>query len=259
MKISIITVCLNSEELEKTINSVLNQTYKNYDYWIIDGKSTNAITLNTLNKYKDHNKVNIISEKDGGIYDAMNKGIRLSNGDYLIFLNAGDSFYTNESLQVFATQHDNYEIVYGDLEMTNTKSNWIVEYPPKLSYSFFLENTLPHPACFIKKSVFEKVNLYETNMLISADWAFFIKAICLRNVSYKHLPTIISSFDHNGISSDLSNQNLIHEEKKQFLENNFSLFIDDFTEYKETKRKFTNLKNSRLRKYLSYIFKQLHI
>jgi glycosyltransferase involved in cell wall biosynthesis len=259
MRISIITVCLNNENLEKTIDSVLAQNHDDCEYWIIDGKSTNSITIDTISKYSNDQRVNIISEKDNGIYDAMNKGIKLATGEYLIFLNAGDCFYSADSLNQFITQHNNEEIIYGNLQVISPGSTWIKEYPSKLSFSYFLADTLPHPASFIKRSVFNIAGLYETNMLISADWALFINAICSKNLSYRHLNYIVSSFSYDGISSLSQNQEIIIAEKKQYLNNTFPLFVNDYEEFKIIKQKMANFKNSRLRKYFSYVFNQFNL
>lgn len=259
MHISIITICLNNPFLERTITSVINQSYPNYSHLIIDGGSNDPVTMKTINSYKNYEKISIISEKDNGIYDAMNKGIRKANGDYLIFLNAGDAFYSSESLSHFASNHDNHDIVYGDLEFADPKSNFVVTYPDKLNYSFFMESSLPHPACFFHRNVFEKVGLYETSLQVAADWAFFLKAIGLYLVSYKHIPFVVSVFDHGGVSSQPQNQPIMENEKKKFLSTYFFLFTDDYAEYKETERKLRNIQNSRLRKYLSFVFSSLKI
>jgi glycosyltransferase involved in cell wall biosynthesis len=259
MHISIITICLNNPFLERTVASVINQSYPNYCHFIIDGGSNDPVTVKTIDKYKDSEKISIISEKDKGIYDAMNKGIKKATGDYIIFLNAGDAFYSSESLSYFSSNHDNYDIVYGDLEFADPKSNFVMTYPDKLNYSFFMESSLPHPACFIKRTVFEKVGLYETSLQVAADWAFFLKAIGLHHVSYKHISFVISVFDHGGVSSQPQYQPVIEDEKRKFLNTHFLLFTDDYTQYKETERKLRNIKNSRLRKYLSFVFNSLKI
>lgn len=115
--ISIITVVYNGEKyLEETIQSVINQTYENVEYIIIDGGSTDG-TLEIIKKYED--KIDYwVSEKDGGIYDAMNKGIDVATGEWLNFMNAGDSFYSNQTLmEVFNNKnYELYNILYGDVE-----------------------------------------------------------------------------------------------------------------------------------------------
>lgn len=259
LKISIITVCLDNEHLKRTIDSVLHQTYSDYELLIIDGKSTNSTTLQVLNEHQNSPKVIIKRERDTGIYDAMNKGIKLASGCYLIFLNAGDYFHSTQSLEFFVAEHGNYDIVYGDLFVIEHEKNWVKHYPDKLSFKYFLKDTLPHPSSFIKKQVFEKVGLYETKMLISADWALFIKAICLQNISYKYIPHIISAFYYDGISSKPYNQELIWGEKSAFLQKEFGLFIADLKDDEQIRDKYLNLKNSRLRKYLSFFFKQLKL
>lgn len=258
MLISVITINYNNKDgLNKTIQSIIGQTYTGIEYIVIDGGSTDGsvdiITANSQN-------INYwVSEKDNGIYDAMNKGIKQAKGEYLLFLNSGDYFYTNESVAIFASQHDDKDIVYGDLQVVETDSTWVKNYPSKLSFKYFLQDTLPHPACFIKRSAFEKVGLYDTSMQIAADWAFFIKAICLHNLSYKHLDQVISGFYNNGVSSHAHNQPLIKKEKDKYLQQEFALFINDFNDNDEMIQKYHHLKNSRLRKYLSYFFKQLKL
>ncbi|WP_144250834.1 glycosyltransferase family 2 protein [Mucilaginibacter corticis] len=257
MHISIVTVCLDNPFLERTIASVIDQSYPNYTHLIIDGGSKNPVTLDTIGKYRNTEKISILAEKDDGIYDAMNKGIQRSNGDYLIFLNAGDAFYSGESLQWFVNNYDNHDIVYGDLEFVNPESNFKVSFPDKLSFSFFMKSSLPHPACFINRTVFEKAGMYDTSMRVAADWAFFLKAIALHQASYKHIAFVISVFDHGGVSSQPQNQPLIEGEKNAFLKRYFPLFTDDYATYEKAEQKLNNFRNSRLRKYLSFVFSVL--
>jgi len=257
MTISIITICLNDIYLDRTVQSVLSQNYKNYDYWIIDGGSTHSQTIDILKKYQDDKRIKIISEKDEGRYDAMNKGIKLSKGEYLIFLNAGDYFYSESSLNLFASACEGQEIIYGDLEFITPEQTYIYKYPHSLTYSFFLNESLPHPASFIKRIVFEKIGIYDVNLQIIADWAFFVKALCMHNLSYKHLPHVISSFNHGGISSIYGSDEIIRTEKNEFQKNHLSLFINDYNEMANMRDVIYKLKNSRLRKYLSYFLKQL--
>lgn len=259
MKVSIVTVCLNNEDLEKTIASVLSQTSVDYECWVMDGLSDNKITIEILNKYQNAPRINIQSEKDEGIYDAMNKGISLSNNEYLLFLNAGDYFCNNSSLEVLLKNIGVNDIIYGDIQVTDGQRTWLKEYPSNLTFKYFLDDTLPHPAALIRKSLFKENGGYETSMQIVSDWAFFIKAICLKNAKYKHIPSVISIFNNNGISSMDSNRQLIEAEKTKYLLETFPSFIDDYKEIKNITNRYNGYKNSRVRKYLSYIFKQLCI
>ena len=257
MKISVITVCLNNEYLEKTIESVINQTYVNLELIIIDGGSTNKKSINALSKYSAIKNISIVSEEDKGIYDGMNKGILKAKGDYIIFVNAGDQLVSNNIIDVASKQFDDNDIIYGNLEVNEENQKWVKKYPDKLSFSYFLNDTLPHPSSFIKRSLFERFGYYDCSMKISADWAFFISSVCRYNISYKYISNVISKFSYDGISSKRENQELINKEKKDFLQKNFSMYITDYQEMDEIKAKQIALKNSRLVKYLSIIFKQL--
>ena len=117
MKISIVTICLNNDFLEKTIESVINQTYIDFELIIIDGGSTNEKCIDTLSKYSSFKNIIIVSEKDKGIYDGMNKGIAKAKGDYIIFVNAGDELISNNILDIAIQQIDNYDVIYGNLEV----------------------------------------------------------------------------------------------------------------------------------------------
>jgi len=257
MKISIVTICLNNDFLEKTIESVINQTYIDFELIIIDGGSTNEKCIDTLSKYSSFKNIIIVSEKDKGIYDGMNKGIAKAKGDYIIFVNAGDELISNNILDIAIQQIDNYDVIYGNLEVKEENFKWTKEYPSELSFSYFLKDTLPHPSTFIKRSLFEKFGYYDCNMKISSDWAFFISIICRHNISYKHISDVISIFRYDGISSKSENQQLIKIEKINFLKKNFSAYLTDYKQLKKVEAMQTALKNSRLIKFLSIIFKQL--
>ena len=114
MTISVITVCLNVvETIEKTILSVLNQTYKDIEYIVIDGESKDG-TLQIIDKYLNHTRIELIVEKDTGIYNAMNKGVRMCHGDYIIFLNSGDIFCNNSVIERIVGQAKK-DIIYGNV------------------------------------------------------------------------------------------------------------------------------------------------
>ena len=197
MKYSIITINYNNRDgLERTIQSVINQTCQDFEYIIIDGGSTDG-SVDIIKKYAD--RIDYwVSEPDKGIYNAMNKGILQSHGEYIIFLNSGDYFYDFNVL-------DNV-IVYLKSDVSSGKilkqchdHTWNFENNEITMMQFYC-GSIPHPASFIRRELFNDC-LYNDNYRIVSDWEFFIKKIIFANCSYNYIPIIISVFDDNGISS----------------------------------------------------------
>lgn len=226
MKLSIITINLNnSKGLIDTFNTVSKQSFQDFEYIVIDGKSTDgSISLINSEKRIDHS----LSEKDTGVYDAMNKGIKLAKGEYLLFLNSGDCLYNDQTLNNIISYLSDTDIVYGDLIFQSAHSSQLYKYPEELSINFLFELSLAHPATFIKRNLFDKFGLYDTDYKITADWTFFLKCILKGNVSTKHINEIISIFDTNGMSSNPSNMEQIHLERETFLTKEFSLVYKQY-------------------------------
>jgi glycosyltransferase involved in cell wall biosynthesis len=169
MKLSIITVNLNNAKgLLKTIKSVYTQTYEEFEYILIDGGSEDG-SINMIEKYTD--KITYFtSESDNGIYEAMNKGVKKAKGEYCLFLNSGD-WLVNDSVleEAFCVFPDNIDIVYGNINVDGL----VKKYPGYLSFNYFLFDSLPHPASFIKKSLFNQYGGYDEGLGIVSDWKFF--------------------------------------------------------------------------------------
>lgn len=208
IKISIITVNLNNKDgLKKTIESVINQTFfDNVEYIIIDGGSTDG-SAELIEQYKDK-LLYYVSEKDNGIYDAMNKGVEKANGEYCIFLNSGDRLYSNNVISEVLPQLNN-DIVYGDLLINEKNVKKYVDILPK---NYFNYESLPHPASFIKTELLKK-NKYNTDYKIISDWIFFKEMIFEHNKTYKHINTVVSNFNLGGVSSNLKE---IENEKSRY-------------------------------------------
>ena len=233
MKISIITINLNNAEgLKKTISSVYAQSYPDIEYILIDGGSTDE-SLAIIKDSAD-NLNYWISEKDGGMYQAMNKGIAKSSGDYLLFLNSGDTLTNSESIKSAIGLFNKEDILYGNINIVfNDQIVRTETYPDALNFNYFIEGAIPHQGMFIKKSVFTRIGLYDENLKICSDWKFQLDAICKFKCSYKHIDLIIADFSGNGISSDEGNQTLIQKEKQSVLINDYSLFKEDLELLKE--------------------------
>ncbi len=222
MKISVITVCYNAGDLiENTIKSVINQTYKNIEYIIIDGASSDS-TLEIIEKYRKNINI-LISEKDSGIYNAMNKGIKQANGDYLIFMNAGDSFYSEKTLEnsIKYIEKYNSQLFFGDINIIDTNgSNWIKSFRDfdKLS---LISDCLCHQAVFYKKELFDIWGNYNENYKISADHDFNLRSIIKYNCKTKYIPQIICNFYTGGFSTQRSNAKNTAAEIKEISLKNF--------------------------------------
>lgn len=198
--ISVITVTYNCEkEIEQTLKSIQNQTYNNYELIIVDGKSTDA-TLEIINKYT-RNINRLISEKDGGIYDAMNKGIETSSGEFLFFLNAGDILFDNYVFENIVKKNRSADIFYGNAYFYNDSLSYYKRYPHRLTYPFFCIDTLCHQTMFIRKEVFQKIGNYNINEEVSAIFEFTLKAFLDKEVIFKHVNFNIVKYNLFGISS----------------------------------------------------------
>ncbi|SFB78411.1 Glycosyltransferase involved in cell wall bisynthesis [Parapedobacter composti] len=248
--LSIITVNLNNREgLERTIASVVSQnTNVDYEYIVIDGQSDDG-SLAVIKKYSDR-LTYWVSESDEGVYDAMNKGIRAASGDYLLFLNSGDILTDTTVLGDVFKKLDGTDVVYGDIYFNYGTYQERYYYPRELSFQFFCEKSLGHPATFIRRELFFKYGLYDLSYPIAADWVFFSRVICKYNVTTKHVPVAISIFDMKGMSNDPSNKQRIADERNRFLSAEFSVFMVDYRAYKRIQDELSRIKSSKAYRWL---------
>ena len=228
MKYSIITINLNNAcGLEYTINSVINQTCHDYEFLIIDGGS------NDNSKYIIEQNKNIIdywvSESDKGIFNAMNKGIIASKGEYLIFMNSGDCFYNNTVLED-CLNYLGADFVIG--QIARKDNNTIMNYDlSSISMMTFYRGAIPHQATFHKKSLFQD-SLYDEGLKISSDWKFFFQKIIFKDATYNIMPIIVSYFDTNGISN--TNSCLAAEERNLIMSDYLpKRILIDYERYKD--------------------------
>ena len=219
MKISIITVCYNAEDtISDTIQSVLSQDYKDVEYIIIDGKSTDR-TLEIIQTIK--NGIQLISEKDKGIYDAMNKGINIATGDVIGILNADDVYKNNQVLtDVMNTFKDNVSIVYGDIEYV--KYNDVSKVVRKWKAGVFRPGKFkwgwmpPHPGFFMKKSCYDSYGLFNLNLSTSADYELMLRVLEVHNLKHIYISKTITSMRVGGASnSSLINRFLANRNDKK--------------------------------------------
>lgn len=199
LKVSIITVCYNAEAtIERTIKSVLSQTYSDIEYIIVDGKSTDT-TMNIVNKYKSHIST-IISEPDKGIYDAMNKGIRNATGDIIGIINA-DDWYEEDAVEsiVDAFNISDAGLVYGKAKLIyhDQSSIYSGEVPlENLRY----EVGIMHPTVFVKKDIYNKYGLFNLSYRISADYELFLRYY-INKIKFFYVDKLITNFTLGGKST----------------------------------------------------------
>ena len=205
---SIITVNKNNAQgLEKTIESVIKQSYSDIEFIIIDGKSEDE----SVAKIKHHeNRISFwVSEEDTGIYNAMNKGIKKATGKYCLFLNSGDYLYNNNILKEIVDLNCEEDIISGDvIKFSDFHNNQEVFSRVKHSSITLFDlynNTLNHQATFIRSSLFYRFGLYEEKYTVISDWVFMLKTIILNNVSFKYISKTISYYNEDGISNGESN------------------------------------------------------
>lgn len=213
MLISVITINYNDKiGLDKTVKSVLGQSMS-AEFIIIDGASTDG-SVDIIKKNADRLDY-WISEKDTGIYNAMNKGIAKAAGDYCIFMNSGDIFYDGKVLENVAPYLDGTAIINGD---TTYPSGRYDKSPDDVTLSFFMNSTIIHQSTFIRTDLL-KNNNYDEKYRIVSDWKFWIEELIVKGVSYKNIHLPISIFDENGIGS--TNIELHDKEMVQVLEELF--------------------------------------
>lgn len=223
-KISVIMVCLNSEDVvRKTLESLANQTYKNYEFIVKDGLSKDK-TLEIVSEYKNKIKnVKVVSKRDIGIYDAMNQAVKLSKGEYVYFLNAGDELYSAETLANVSKELDK-DIVYGDM----IYGGEALHQTKKLSnIHFLLERMLCHQSIFAKKELLLR-HPFENRFKFCADrhWLYS----CVNEYAkLKHIDEIIGCYDTTGVSSNYSN---FDADSLKVIEEEFGVFAVLFVKFK---------------------------
>lgn len=208
MKISIITVCFNSAKtIEGTIKTVAGQTYPDIEYIIIDGGSTDD-TLSILNNYNEIINI-LVSEPDDGLYDAMNKGINISSGEFIMFLNSDDLLNNNNTIQNIMDEIDRYSlnVVYGNISFFKNDINKVVRLWK--SSNFKNENIFkgwhpPHPGLTVSKEIFNKVGVFNNKLKIVADYDFMLRCFNYRPLKIKYINEVIVRMRIGGASTTIN-------------------------------------------------------
>lgn len=237
--LTIITINYNNKSgLKKTMESVINQAFNDIEYIVIDGGSTDG-SLELIKEYAD-NIDYWVSEPDKGIYNAMNKGIVMANGEYLQFLNSGDCLVDELVVEKMMDRASEYDMVYGNCIMVYPDGRMVVDCPggAEINFRTFFNATINHQASFIKRSLFYKYGLYDEQLKIASDWKFFLIAFGLNQAKtlFKNIDVVY--YDRSGVS--VLQKVLMYSERETVLSELIPYPI--YNEYKNSQLEFIRLK-----------------
>ncbi|NDV46030.1 glycosyltransferase [Paludibacter sp. 221] len=229
MKLSVITINLNNDVgLKKTIDSVVSQSFKEFEYIIIDGSSTDE-SVNIIKQNEDN--INYwLSESDSGIYNAMNKGIRQAKGEYCLFLNSGDYLIDETVLHDFVYSKYVEDIISGNVLLLKSNEKELIQSveTENISFEVFYKSYIPHPSSFIRRELFFVYGFYNENFKIVSDWEFFFKVLIIHQATYRHFERIVAVYDFSGISSLEENQLKVREERETVFMKHMPLIYESY-------------------------------
>ena len=259
-KLSIITINFNNQiGLKNTIESVVSQTFTDYEYIVIDGGSTDK-SVDIIKQYSD--KISYwVSEQDAGIYNAMNKGIKKATGEYCLFLNSGDCLFDKTSLNQAFSLNPVSDIVCFYEMFVKDEIEEIHTYPDEISFYYFYQGSLCHQSLFYKRVLFEKHGFYNEDFKVVSDWAFNIQSLIINNCSYHHYPLTFVKYNFEGLCVSEDGLKINHKEREQVLSSLFQKRIlndyENFKTFKENKviLKLTSIKSDFLKSLLFQILR----
>lgn len=261
MILSIITINFNNREgLEKTIKSVISQTTKEFEWVVIDGGSTDGSKelLEQYSDFIDYYK----SEPDKGIYNAMNKGFYASHGEYLQFLNSGDSLHNNDIIEKVLPLLKEKDIYVGRINSIGLKNASIEEqndFSPTGILNKLTFTWLPHQASFIKRTVFDTYGMYREDQKIVSDWWFYYRSLVIGNATIEPIPLIIADYDTTGISAKHRRKALSEQDN---LLKEFPAISEYYHFYKDNREIINVIKNNRIVFWLFrvyfYMYRKFH-
>ena len=227
--ITVIIVVYNAKYTIKfTIDSILNQTYKQIEIVIIDGQSTDG-TIEIVKSYGE--KINYFSsEKDNGVYDAMNKGISASNGEWILFLGADDILYDENILSsiFIADKYNEIDFLYGDVVLTSNQKI----YGGERTYMSLVNKNICHQSIFYKKTIFDKIGKYNLDYKILGDFDFNLRAFENTTLKSQYVKKTISLYNNKGLSSYTLDKNFHAQVLNTFLKDkNKSFFTPELQQH----------------------------
>ncbi len=241
MKLSIITINRNNAAgLEKTLQDVANQTFKDFEYIVVDGASTDG-SVEVIKRYEfQFAHLKWVSEPDSGIYNAMNKGIRMASGIYIQILNSADGLAApdvTERMLAALEKAGNPSILYGNMVKCFPDGKTMVDKcfaGLEITMLGMFTGTLNHNPAYIRRDLFEKYGYYDENLRIVSDWKWYLQAIILGGEEPNYVDLNVTLFDMTGISESVESKQKIQEERKQVLAELIpEVYLHDYERYSD--------------------------
>ena len=215
MKLSIITINYNNcAGLQKTIDSVIAQTWRDFEWIVIDGGSTDG-SKELIEKYKEHFAF-WCSEPDKGIYNAMNKGIIHATSDYLQFLNSGDNLTDERVVGEFVEKEWEEDVIAGDVLFDNKIVKHHID-DKDFDFDYMYNGAFCHQATYIKRKLFAQYGMYDESLRIVSDWKFLFEVLIIHGVTYRHWERTVAIFYTNGISFSNEYRPMLLDERAKVL------------------------------------------
>lgn len=210
--LSIVTVCLNDRTgLERTLRSVVAQSWKGWELVVVDGGSTDG-SVDVVRQHGSHIRA-WVSEPDGGVYEAQNKGVGLASGDYCLFLNAGDHFVAEDVLErAFAAAPDE-DVLYGDVVYSRHGFARRIRQADRPSIFFLMRSILPTQATMLRRELIERCGRHDTSLRIAADYDLLMKAFLVHRATARHVPVALSVHYQDGLSARPESRAVIARER----------------------------------------------
>jgi len=252
--LSIITINYNNIiGLEKTLNSVLSQMSKGFEHIIVDGGSNDG-SADIIKAYAEQApyKVIWVSEPDNGIFNAMNKGIRMASGDYCQFLNSGDCLIDNtvtEKMLYELNRNQPISVIYGNMQKVLPTGKILLDRccsaGNDVTLNMFYRGCLNHSPAYIRRDLFDRYGYYDETLKICSDWKFYMQSIVLGGESVKHVDIDVTLFDMTGISE--TQKDLLNEERNRLLKELVpSNILKDYHRYHEPMEQYDRLSRHHL-------------
>ena len=241
MRLSIITINRNNTVgLEKTMRSVAAQTFKEFEYIVVDGASTDD-SVEVIRKYEPQfAHLKWVSEPDSGIYNAMNKGIRMASGEYIQILNSGDALASADVTEKMLTaleQAGRPSILYGNMIKCFPDGRQMVDRcfaGQEITMLGMFTGTLNHDPAYIRRDLFEKYGCYDEQLKIVSDWKWYLQAIILGDEKPRYVDLDVTLFDMTGISENAKSKVMIREERSKVLDELVPLvYLHDYQLYSD--------------------------